>query len=124
MEAIFVNLYKAYNLPFGDVASNNDVFIELRYGNKKKYSSVKNDSSKPEWHDEMFIFSKQPDITKLVVVVWDRDGLVNDKLAEESFNIDTNNIVRQSGKYVTLNLGTIFLMKESMRKDIVNKLTI
>ena len=83
MEAVFIKLNKAYNLPDRDMLSENDVFVELKYGDKKHISSVKNNTAEPEWQDEMFIFSKQQNINTLSVVVWDRDGLVNDKLAEE-----------------------------------------
>lgn len=59
MEAVFIKLNKAYNLPDRDMLSENDVFVELKYGDKKHISSVKNNTAEPEWQDEMFIFSKQ-----------------------------------------------------------------
>ena len=60
----------------------------------------------------------------LSVVIWDRDGLVNDKLAEEDFEIDKNNIVTKKGKYVELELGQVFIINEIVRNNILNSLVI
>jgi len=124
MEAVFIKLNKAYNLPDRDMLSENDVFVELKYGDKKHISSVKNNTAEPEWLDEMFIFSKQQNINTLSVVIWDRDGLVNDKLAEEDFEINKNNIVTKKGKYVELEVGSVFIMNENVRNNMLNSLII
>ena len=104
--------------------SENDVFIELKYGDKKHISSVKNNTAEPYCQYEMFIFSKQQNINTLSVVVWDRDGLVNDKLAEEEFEIDKNNVIIKNGNYLELKLGTVFIMNENIRKNIMDDLVI
>jgi Ca2+-dependent lipid-binding protein len=124
MEAVYIKLNKAYNLPDRDMLSENDVFIEIKYGDKKHISSVKNNTAEPEWLDEMFIFSKQQNINTLSVVIWDRDGLVNDKLAEEDFEIDKNNIVTKKGKYIELEVGSVFIMNENVRNNMLNGLVI
>lgn len=55
----------------------------------------------------MFIFSKQLNMNPLSVVIWDIDGVVNDKLAEEEFEIDKNNIVTKKGKYIEIEVGEV-----------------
>ena len=140
MDYIFVKLYSVVDLPKGDSNSGNDLYAKVKCGSRVKITNiVKNvDEDSYQWDDECFIFrndyrgktydlesNKMVDIGTgavgavgssplplIQISLFDNDGLKDDLLVSDSFEIPDDGIKLYHGEKITAYVGNIRILSK------------
>ena len=140
MDYIFVKLYSVVDLPKGDSNSGNDLYAKVKCGSRVKITNiVKNvDEDNYQWDDECFIFrndyrgktydlesNKMVDIGTgavgavgscplplIQISLFDNDGLKDDLLVSDSFEIPDDGIKLYHGEKITAYIGNIRILSK------------
>ena len=137
MDYIFVKLYSVVDLPKGDVFSGNDLYAKVKCGNRIKITTITKNVNEDnyQWDDECFIFrndyrGKTYDLesNKMVdmgtgavgscplpliqISLFDNDGLKDDLLVSDSFEIPDDGIKLYHGEKITAYIGNVRILSK------------
>lgn len=87
MKYLFVRVERARGLAIRDATGSSDPFVEVKVGNVKVETTVKNRELNPVWREVFAIGEDRIGAEFLEITVWDHDTLRNDFLGFLSFEI-------------------------------------
>ena len=92
-DQIYLTIHSAKNLPKMDVASANDPYVIIKYGNTQFRSVTKNNTKNPEWNFEVDLKLNKTDKV-ITITLYDEDKYTKDDIIGE-FKLNVDDIIKE-----------------------------